>query len=297
MSIAGFGRACSAEVKFYYSDEPHPAMPGCQSLIGFHNDLIVFPDHNNGTYDQIVNLNLIGKALKVELKERPKINGGGASFATIVGDPLQAIIEPEKEVFDSSPIVLIDGQNFLKDVIHLDPNASAYDVLISILRKFKLPPQKIIFYICKESSRRISQQLQDIEDNAKSNPDYQIKIDYRKPKFSNAGGSSTAKTDVDSILQPDLGILAERTKGSNEALLLFAGDSDYERICRQWLGEIPIFLDEYYDRGRKLAIASSFHTGSFSCNLREVCNNPDAQAILIEDFVINNGALGQKASS
>ncbi|OQA36356.1 MAG: hypothetical protein BWY53_00561 [Parcubacteria group bacterium ADurb.Bin326] len=297
MNIVAFSKTVSAEVKFYYSDEPHPALVGRQSLIGFYNDLVVFPDYVNGTYDQIVNLSLIGKTLKVELKERPKGNGKGASFATIVGDPLQAVVEPEENLFDASPIVLMDGQNFLKDVVDLNANASAYDVLISILGKFKLPPQAIIFYVCKESSYKISKQLQDIEAKAKSDPNYQIKICYRKPKYSNASGKRTAKTDVDPDLQADLGILTEKTKGSKDVLLLFAGDSDYERVCRQWLSETPNFLDDCYARGRKLAIASSFQTKSFSSNLREVCNDSNAQAIIIEDFVPADNASEQKVSS
>lgn len=296
MSINRFDENCLVELKFYRSDQSHPVLNGRQSLIGFYNGLIVFPDYINETYDQIMDLNLIGKTLRVQLREQFKEYNKGHSFATIVTDPLQAIVNPQNDIFDSSPIVLVDGQNFIKDVINLNKRASAYNVLISILKKFKLPPQKIILYACKKTYNRIGEQLQEIENKAKDDSNYQIKINYRKPKFINTEKGCVIKTDIDSILQTELGILAERTKKSDATILLFAGDSDYERICRQWLGEAPIFLEEYYDCGRKLAIASSFLTKSFSSNLREVCNNPNAEAIRIEDYTTTRigGVLKQK---
>lgn len=277
-----------AEIKFYRSDKPHPSLRGCKSLIGFHDGLAVFP-RDQKTYREIENVGL-EKTLRVEIEEL-RHDDGGFGLASIVGNSWGAVLGPKEDVFDGSPFVLVDGQNFLGDVNNLDSKASPYDVLISALSRFRQPPQKVVFYVCKESSGWCSRKLEEIEAKANANPNFRIQLEYRKPKRIRTRDGFVDKTDVDLFLQPDLGTLSEATKGSKETLALFAGDSDYERACRQWLGLVPSILGDCCPAGRKLVVASSFSTRSFSCNLREVCNHRNARALRLEDYLPKKSTL------
>lgn len=267
-----------AVVKFYRADRPHP-LDGGENYFGISNGLLVFPDYRSDLLKGLRETPLAEKSLKVTLRDHPL---GGDKLIACCDDNIA--IQPDCDIFNQAPIVLIDGQNFLRDMRNLNPYASAYATLISVLKKFRRPPKAIEFHICLDSANDIDWQLQDIEKNSLSDPQYRISIRYRKSKRINTGNGSFAKTDIDPILLPDMGEIIGFYREPGETLLLFSGDSDCCHASQKWLG-IKESINGDKCRGRMLAVASSRHNKTFSREMQEVCNDPNGKLLLLENFV------------
>lgn len=272
-----------AQVKFYYLKNKKliTRKSYSQLIIGFYKNLEVIPNYKDGTLKKIEELKLFGINLPVYCFKIKKKNDEKL-IASIDRDyqiSKKEIAIQQKNFFDCEPIVLIDGQNFFKDIIEFKKNnyknVSADKIINSVLKKFNKNPKKIILYICNECPSDYKQLLENTKKTINN-----LEIKYRETKFS-----YKIKTDIDPLLLIDLGIIIEKTKHNKECLVLFTGDSDYEEFCRQWLGEKSILFNEHCSLEHKLVIVSSFATNSFSSNLKDVCNHPNAQLLLIEDFI------------
>lgn len=272
-------------LKFY----PTTRNDGTPTYISHYRKIVVF-SHDSRLYPIIRLHQLEGVTLRVNVEFLSRSTQGGYAVATPINHQnwQSSIIEHDADAYQQAPIIMIDGQNFLRTLWKIDSQASAYDVIDNMVSNFTKSPKIIRLYICPQTLYDIRIQFEDLDRRLSQKNSLPIKIIELQAKRVNTGGNSyKTKSDVDPLFIKDLGIILERYDDPHETLVLFNGDSDCIPVCEDWLG----YSNDPFcqvNRGRLLVVASASrerHLSALSPQLKELCNDPNAQVVEIADLI------------
>lgn len=269
-------------LKFYQTT----GKDGKPTFMANHKGLAIF-SHYDFTA-KIIERGLMGKTMRVNIIIRERNANGGWGIATPVYSKVaDCLLNPDVEIFDQAPIIMIDGQNFLRTLRDINPQASAYFAVEKLIKKFRYFPKFIRVYICPQTVKDIKFQWENLKTNlVRQNLNVQI-IELQAQQINVGNNSYIQKSDIDPLLLKDLGRILERYRDPRETLVLFTGDSDYLTVCQEWLGNSTDPFSQA-DRGRLLMLVSSSKgkgPAPMSPKMKEVCNDPNAGVIEIADLI------------